>query len=78
MSVTADGAERWDDDYGFSFVTWLSAPGHRTSTRYCGGNRYRIYARPFSKRLSLKQLGFAVSSEVDAARYRKQREAQEV
>lgn len=70
VSVAADGPNRWDDRYGFSFRSYLPAKGHHATTRFCGGNRYRSFSKNFSKRLSLKQLGFAIAGEIDSARYR--------
>jgi hypothetical protein len=64
--VRADGPHAWDM-YGFSFITWMSAPGRRSSTKFCGAHLYRLAGG--SKKLSLKELRSRIGSEVASARY---------
>jgi hypothetical protein len=73
--VHANGANTWDDWYGFSFMTWLPAKGHRSSTRYIGGHLYRMSGSFRDKKLSLKQLRSRLGTEISLARYARTQEA---
>jgi hypothetical protein len=80
VHVSAIGKRLFDDSYGFGFNTNLPAPGRRTSTRFLGGNRIRTFSRSRRDRvqkLSLRRMWFAISSEVDSARYAAQCKSQE-
>lgn len=80
VHVHAHGKRLFDDSYGFSFTSFLPAEGHRASTKFLGGTRIRTLAssrRDRCKKLSLRGMWFALSSEVDNARYAAQRAAQE-
>jgi hypothetical protein len=66
VHVSADGPNPWDDMLGFSFQTWLPAPGHRSSTRYIGGRLYRRSGSHVKdKKLSLRELRSRIGSEAD-------------
>jgi hypothetical protein len=81
VHVRVDPAQSWDDSYSFSFITWHRSERHRESTLYAGGHIYRRIRTPrqkYGSKLSLKALGLRLACELDNARYRKQRESQEV
>jgi hypothetical protein len=77
VHVHADSPREYDNDYSFGFVTWLPAKGHRSSTRFVDARTYRPFGRPYSKKLTRQGLIWAISSEVDMARYRAAREREE-
>jgi hypothetical protein len=75
VHVRANGPNPWDDRYGFTFLTWLPAPGHRSSTSYIGGHLYRMTGNCRSQKLTFKQLRSRLGSELASARYSASQEA---
>lgn len=81
-SVMAHPQRSFESSYGFGFISYLPAPGHRARTIFLGAREYRSYkpkrARSSVKKLTLRRLHFAVAGEVENAYFRAQRVAERV
>jgi hypothetical protein len=79
VSVSATAPERWDHSYGYSFISYLPAEGHRASTSFAGGHVYRplMPSRRASKKAGLREMRRLIAGEVENARYRAEHAAKE-